>query len=91
MLLLLRLIMTAMLMLRGRGASGDRGMGGICQTCLLWFHMTATAGVTTVASFTNIVPNTSFTLSLRLVMMNGPFDVPILSGRRRRGRGRAGR
>lgn len=64
MLLLLRLIMTAMLMLRGRWASGDGGMGGICQTRLLWFHVTTTTGITTVASFTNIVANTSFTLSL---------------------------
>lgn len=62
MLLLLRLIMTAML--SRRWARSDGGMGSICRARLLLFHMAATAGITTVASFSKTVPDNSFALSL---------------------------
>lgn len=79
--------MTAML--RGRWASGHGGMGSICWPCFLLFHVAATAGTATVASFTMTVPNTSFTFSLGWVMMQGSFDIPVFPGRRGGG-GRAG-
>lgn len=79
--LLLRLSMTAML--RGRWASGHGGMGSIRRACFLLFHMAATAGTATVASFTKTVPDTSFSLSLGWVMMEGNFDIPIFPCRRR--------
>lgn len=85
LLLLLRLSMTAML--RGRWARGHGGMGSKWWACFLQFHMATTA---TVASFAVIVPDTSFTLSLRWVMMEGNFHIPIFPGRRRGG-GRARR
>lgn len=88
MLLLLRLNMTAML--RGRWARGHGGMGSIRWTCFLLFHMTATAGTAAVASFTKTMTNTSFTLSLRWMMMEGNFDIPIVPCRRGGGR-RTGR
>lgn len=80
LLWMLRLSMTAML--RGRWASSHGGMGSICQAAFLLFHMAATAGTATVASFTKTLPNTSFTFSLGWVMMLGNFDIPIFPSRR---------
>lgn len=87
LLLLLRLSMTAML--RRRWASGHGGMGSIRRARFLLFRMAATASTATVASFTMTVPDTSFTLSLGWVMMQGNFDIAIFPGRRGGG-GRAG-
>lgn len=82
------LLLSVAAMLRGRWARGHGGMGSILA-CFLLFHMAAAAGAATVASFAVTVPDTSFTLSLGWVMMQGNFDVPIFPGRRGGG-GRAG-
>lgn len=87
-MLLLLLNMTAML--RGRWASGHRGMGSICWTCLLLFYVAAAASAATAASFTKTVYNTGLVLSLGWVMMQGNFDIPVFPSRRG-GRRRAGR
>lgn len=65
-------------------------MRSVCWACFLLFHMAATAGTATVASFTMTVPDASFTLSLGWVMMQGNFDISIFSGRRRGGGGAGG-
>lgn len=78
--MLLLLNMTAML--RGRWASGHRGMGSICWTCFLLFYMAAAAASgATAASFTKTVYNTSLVLSLGWVMMQGNFHIPVFPGR----------
>lgn len=80
--------MTAML--RGRRACCHRRMWSICWPCFLLFHMAATAGAATVASFNKTVPDTTFTLSLGWVVMLGNFDIAVLPCRGGGG-GRAGR
>lgn len=85
-MLLLR--MTAML--RWRWTCSHGGMRSIRQTCFLLLPMAAATNTATVASFTETLSDTSFTLSLGRVMMQVDFDVPILPSRGRGGGG-AGR
>lgn len=66
MLLLLRLVMASVL--SRRWAGGDGGVGSVRLAGLLLLHVAA-AGVTTAASLTEAVPDSSFTLSLRRVVM----------------------